>query len=317
MYLKSICLAALCFLSPHLNASGLLKLTKRPLTINGCKQTETRNVLDLALANDGYFVVSNGKKKGDLEFTRFGNLILDEDYFIRTNTGEFLLGINKKSDPKKLSKLKISMSILPPKATSKVKSIINLPATAANDEQYSSSSVLYDSIAASHVLNVEYTKQSLSTWQVEVLVDDIKLSKGSLTFGADGQVIKQEGLSHIQWPTSYGLNDLKIDLSESTQYASPFALQAIKGNGYTLGHFLGVWISMSGRINLVYDNGQGKRLKHCIAIAKFSDPAYLERVEDHLYKPTEKSGPPRLHRENSQYAVLSGFLEQEPCLPSL
>lgn len=312
MTIKSFFLASM-LVTPQLYASNLYRFSSEPLKINQCSLVATGNVLDLALNNDGYFVVSHGKKDSALLFTRYGSLLLNSDGYIVTNGGDYLLGINKKSDPNNLSKLKISMNQIPPKATSKVNIIINLPAMALEGDHFESSITIYDSISGAHILTVDYTKIGLNTWSAQVLVDNVKLNKGKLIFKSNGEISKQEGLAHILWPTDYGLNDLKMDYSMSTAYAAPFSIQAMSNNGYPVGTLVGLSIDRDGGIFLMYDNGISKELKNHIAVAKFTNPTYLEFVMDHLYRPTEKSGPQRLHRVNSQYAVLSGYLEQEPC----
>ncbi|BCA95373.1 hypothetical protein TUM19329_17340 [Legionella antarctica] len=314
MNIKSLFLAILIVVAKQPYAGNLYKLSNESLKINRCDLVETGNTLDLALSNDGYFVVSQGKKNRELFFTRFGQLFLDMDGYMRTSRGDYLLGINKKSDPNKLSKLKISTNHLPPKATTKVNLVVNLPAIASDGDYVQTNGTLYDSISASHVLTIKYTKINFQTWDAQVFVDDIKLNKGKLIFKPSGELSNQEGLSHNQWPTNYGLNDLNIDHSSSTAYASSFYVQSISHNGYSLGALVALTIDQNGGIFLMYDNGQHKELKNHIAVAKFTNPNYLEFVTNHLYRPTAKSGPQRLHRMNSQYAVLSGVLEQEPCV---
>lgn len=313
MSVRSFFIATILLITSPVYAVSLYKFANQPLTINRCVVEPTENALDLALINDGYFVVSHGKKDSELLFTRYGSFFLDADNYIRTISGDYLIGINKKSETNKLSKLKISGNNLPPKATSKVGIVINLPAMAVEGESYLTKSVIYDSISGAHTLTVEHTKISSHTWSTQVFVDDIKLIKGKLIFGKTGKLSKQEGLTHIQWPTDYGLNDLTIDYATSTAYASPFNLQSIQSNGYKLGLLIGLEIDKDGGIFLLYNNGQYKGLKNHIAVAKFTNPSYLEFVIDHLYRSTEKSGPQRVHRVNSQHAILSGYLEQEPC----
>ncbi|KTD82963.1 flagellar hook-basal body complex protein [Legionella waltersii] len=316
MSTKSLLFALIFLVTAPLYAANVYQFSDKPLTVNRCSLIATDNPLDLALMNDGYFVVSKGKKDSELLFTRFGKFLLNRDGYIVSTTGDYLLGINKKSNPNQLSKLKISTSNLPPKATSRVNTALNLPATARENDSYLSNGLLYDSISGTHSLSLEYTKIGLNTWSVQVTVDEMKLNTGTLTFKNNGVLSEQEGLSSIQWPTAYGLNELKIDHTQSTSYASPFVIQHMSNNGYPVGLLTGLTISRDGGVNLLYTNGQYRELKNHIAVAKFLNPTYLEFVRDHFYRPTEKSGPQRLHRVNSDYAVLSGFLEQEPCLHS-
>ncbi|MDR3503583.1 MAG: flagellar hook-basal body complex protein [Legionella sp.] len=313
MSLKSILIAGLLLGTPQLHAGNLYKVGNVPLST--CALEQTGNPLDLALRNDGYFVVSQGKKESELLFTRYGAMGLDPYGYIRTDSGEYLLGINKKSDPNHLSKLKISFKNLPPKATTQVFMSINLPADAYEGSDYHTSSTIYDSISGTHSLEIDFTNTGTNTWSAQVIVDNIKLNKGSLVFKRNtGKLSKQEGLSHILWPADYGLNEMKVDLAGSTQFVSPFSIQTMSSNGHPLGMLTNVGISLDGGILLLYNNGVTKELENHIAVAKFTNPSYLESVTDHLHKATEKSGPPRLHWTNSLYGVLSGYLEEEPCL---
>ena len=107
MTIKSYFLAVLLLTTSSLHANSLYKFSNQPLSINQCTIDETNNTLDLALTNDGYFVISLGKKNSELLFTRYGRLMLDKDNYIVTEKGYYLLGINKKSDPNKLNKFKI------------------------------------------------------------------------------------------------------------------------------------------------------------------------------------------------------------------
>ncbi|WP_133137053.1 flagellar hook-basal body complex protein [Legionella rowbothamii] len=313
MNLKSILIAGLLLGTPQLYAGNFYNISNVPLNI--CALEQTGNPLDLALRNEGYLVVSQGKKDSELLFTRYGAMGLDPNGYIRTYNGEYLLAINKKSDPKHLSKLKVSTKNLPPKATSQVFMSINLPADAHEGSGYHSSSIIYDSISGKHTLEMNFTNIGPNTWSAQVIVDDIKLNKGTLVFkGNTGKLTKQEGLAHILWPADYGLNEMGIDLSGSTQFVSPFSIQTISSNGYPLGLLANVSVSLDGGILLLYNNGVTKELENHIAVAKFTNPSYLESVTEHLYRVTAKSGPPRLHWTNSQYAILSGYLEAEPCL---
>lgn len=296
-----------------IHATDIHSLTNQHITINRCEIERTDNVLDLALTNDGYFVVSQGKKNSELLFTRYGKFRINQDDYIVTENGSYLLGINSKSDPNKLSKLKISWKSLPPKVTSKVSMILNLDHNLQDNSSFKSESNIFDEVGGQHSLEIEYKKNSDNSWGAQVFVDDIKLNKGMLIFRANGKLKQQEGLSHIHWPSKYGLNQLKIDYKGTTSYASPSSIESIRGDGYVRGSLAGVMVDNHGSVSLFYTNGQFKKLKHTIAVAKFANPNYLDPVLDHLYRSSEKSGSQRLHRLNSEYAILSGALEKEPC----
>ena len=314
MTVKLILVTVALIVSSQLHAANLYQLTKEPLTINHCPITVTDNAFDLALTNNGYFIVSHGKKNSELLFTRWGLMLLDKNNYMRTTDGDYLLAITKKSDTKHLSKIKISEKNLAPKATSKIKIRFNLPANAPEGNDYQSTVIVYDSLFNTHLLNIKSAKIAVGTWRARVFVDEVERDEGTLVFNTTGKLSKQEGLRHIQWPADYGMHELTIDFKSSTQFASPFSLEFIASDGYPMGVISGVNINRDGEISLLYNNGQYKILKNRIAVALFTNPRYLEHVSSYLYRPTEKSGQPMIHWVNSEYAVLSGTLEQEDCL---
>jgi flagellar hook protein FlgE len=314
MTIKSILVAAALIISPQLHAGNLFKLTKEPLTINHCPIVVTQYPFDLALLNQGYFVVSHGKKDSELLFTRFGKLRFDSNFYLRTDSGDYLLGLTKKSDPKHLSKIKIPLKNLPPKATRKIEIEVNLPAMETQGIVYESLSTIYDSISKEHKLNIKFTRIGDNTWKARVFVGEVALDEGTLVFNTTGTLSKQEGLRHIQWSLDYGINELKIDFKDSTQFGAPFTIAHIDNDGYRVGVFQAASVTMDGEISLIYDNGVSRILKNHIAVAMFTNPGHLEYVISHLYRPSQKSGPPRIHWKNSEHSLCSGCLEDEPCL---
>lgn len=314
MTIKSLIVAVTLAISPQLYANNLLKLTTEPLTIAQCPIISTDNVLDLALVNNGYFVVSHGKKDSELLFTRFGKMHLDSEDYIRTYDGDYLLAVTKKSDAKHLNKIKIPLKNLAPKATSKINLGSNLPADATREDGFRHHAVIYDSLSKTHVLAIYFAKIIDNTWRVRVFVDEVERDEGTLVFHTNGKFSKQEGLRHVQWPAAYGMHVLKIDLQESTQYYAPYTINVQQTDGYPLGKITGLSITRDGDIDLLYSNGRRKVLKNRIAVAKFTNPAYLEHVVNHLYRPSEKSGQSMIHWVNGEYSVLSGFIEEAVCL---
>ena len=309
--LKSFLVTAVFIVSSQLYAGNILKLTKGPLTINQCALNETNETMDLALLNNGYFVVSSGKKSSELSFTRFGKLYVDADHYIRTDLGNYLLAMAKKSAPNNLKKIQIPTDYVAPKATSKIKIKFNLPANGLSESVYTS---IHDSLSNTSFLELQLTKIADNKWSAEVFSDHkVSLDKGILVFNTSGLLSKQEGLDHVQWPVDYGMQELKINFNGSTQYNSPFAVNTLNTDGHSLGVLVTYYFNENGQIVLHYNNGIMKTLNQRIAVAKFSEPTYLENVSSHLYKPTEKSGQPMIYWTNSERAVLSGYLEEETC----
>ncbi|TAL60811.1 MAG: flagellar hook-basal body complex protein [Legionella sp.] len=314
MNLKGILVLATLAISTPLCAGNLFNLAKEPLIINSCPINSTDNPIDIALLSKGFFVVSNGHKDSEVLFTRFGKLFIDKDSYLRTDDGNYLLSINKKSDAKHLHKIKISTRNLPPQATRSVKYEFNLLATTPSGYDYQVSSNIYDSLGSNHLLNINLTKTQESTWKTTVHVDDIEVAEGFLRFDSAGELSKQEGLKDIRWPAGYGMNRLSLDFKFCTQYASPFQVQLMKADGYSLGVFLYVSISNHGEVIYFYNNGEYKTKKDRIAVALFTNPNYLEKINSRLYRPSERSGQPMIHWVNGEQVIQNCALEAETCL---
>lgn len=314
MSVKATLAAIALLVSPHLQAGNLFNATNEPLLINQCPITITNNPFDLALMNTGYFVVSKGKSNSEQLFTRFGQMLLDENGYVRNNSGDYFLAVTKKSDASHLSKIRISRKPLAPKASTQISIGLNLPANALNASDYDASSTIYDSLSNTHVASIKAVKTAVGHWKVIVSVDGIERDRGALVFSDKGEFTRQEGLNHVQWPADYGMHELKIDLKSSTQFSSSYSVQFLRSDGYPMGVFASAGVSQDGEIYLLYTNGQYKKLKNRIAVALFTNPGYLEHVAGNLYRPSEQSGRAMIHWVNSEHAVLGGALELEACL---
>ncbi|WP_298625109.1 flagellar hook-basal body complex protein [uncultured Legionella sp.] len=309
MNIKAILCTAVLIISSHVHAIHLFQLSKEPLIINQCPISSTDNLLDLALLNKGYFVVSHGKRVSEHLFTRFGRMSLDSKEYIRNMNGEYLLGISKKPGSNHLSKIKIPLKPSTPQITRKVDISINLPATA--NKEYLSSTIIYDALSGTHILTIRFEKIRELTWSSRVFIDDIEQDQGTLIFKPSGILSEQIGFEHVNWPED-GLNKLNLNFKHSTQYAEPYSINFIRADGHSMGHLAGLGISDSGDIVLYYTNGQHRILKR-IAVAFFTNPEYLTHVMSHLYRPTEKSGMPGIHWANSDYSMMSNALEEQSC----
>jgi len=88
-------------------------------------------------------------------FICFGSLFLNREGYVVISSSDYLPGINNKSDPNRQSKLKIYTQNLPPKATTNVEMIINLPALAPQGNYAINSMTLYDSISGIFILTFD------------------------------------------------------------------------------------------------------------------------------------------------------------------
>lgn len=98
-------------------------------------------------------------------------------------------------------------------------------------------------------------------------------------------------------PLTHNLNNgssllnLNIDLSNSTQFGSPFAMQSIHDDGYTTGSLAGLEIDGSGIVYGRYSNGQSLAMGQ-IQLANFADPESLQNLGNTSWAETISSGQP-------------------------
>lgn len=203
-------------------------------------------------------------------------------------------------------------------------------ATPSSDSySYKTSTTFYDSLGNSHVLDMYYIQADPSaavgspnagaanTWYFAAKVDgkdvSIPATPGtdnasnlySVNFNGDGSFnsTKQPGGAAttspgqipITIPTSV-LNGassmtLNIDLSNSTQFGSPFAVQTLDDNGNTTGSLQSLSIDQTGKIFGTFSNGKNSLLGS-IQIANFADPSKLQNLGQNSWIQTNASGKP-------------------------
>lgn len=87
-------------------------------------------------------------------------------------------------------------------------------------------------------------------------------------------------------PTS---SNFVIDLNGTTQFGSPFSVNAVSQNGFTTGRLSGLDVNSEGIIFARYTNGQAKTLGQ-VALANFNNTQGLQPLGDTLWGETFESG---------------------------
>lgn len=80
-----------------------------------------------------------------------------------------------------------------------------------------------------------------------------------------------------------------VDLANTTQYGSAFAVQSLTQDGYATGQVSGIDVDTSGVIFARYSNGQSLALGQ-VALANFANPQGLQRLGDNTWGETFSSG---------------------------
>jgi len=92
-------------------------------------------------------------------------------------------------------------------------------------------------------------------------------------------------------PTPPTSSNFEIDVSDLTQYGSPFAVNDLSQNGFTTGRLVGLDVDASGIILSRFSNGESLVLGQ-VALANFNDVEGLAPAGDTVWVQTFASGDP-------------------------
>lgn len=204
------------------NAGGVLSSTRRLVDVQGSLE-QSRSATDLAVAGNGFFVVSENDQPltngGSVAFTRAGSFSVDAQGFLVNAQGFYLQGWPIQADgsvassPTSLSTLSpinVADTVASAEATNEVTLTANLsstqttydPVAAANTytvgdlasgdiaPHFESSIEIFDSLGAPRTVAVGFLKTAPNTWQVEIYTRPAGLAPANPGGRvADGQVV--------------------------------------------------------------------------------------------------------------------------------
>ena len=282
----------------------------RPITLRqfsqGALQT-TAGPLDVAIQGDGFFIVSG--LNNSTQFTRGGNLQVDLSGNLVTPTGEKLQGwttVNNVLDTNApVNDIQVPVgTVKAPIPTRSFSYDLNLNAAATAGpppDTFSNSVEIFDSLGASHVLTVRFTKSATAgQWDYSISVPDTDLTApftpvtGSLTFDANGRLTTPAATDpapQIQI-TGFadGASDMTIDWSlynglapRISQYAQPSAVAAVAQDGSPAAQLVRIGIGDGGKILAQYSNGQQIPVGQ-LAMATIRNPESLIAVGNNNYQ---------------------------------
>lgn len=214
------------------NAGGVLSSTRRLVDVQGSLE-QSRSSTDLAIAGNGFFVVSENNRPltngGSVAFTRAGSFSVDAQGFLVNAQGFYLQGWPIQSDgsvassPTSLSTLSpinVADTVSSAEATGEVTLTANVSSTqtaydpstntyvagdmATGDitPHFESSIEIFDSLGAARTVAVGFLKTAPNTWQVEIYTRPAGLApanpgglvaNGQITFDTSGRVTATTG----------------------------------------------------------------------------------------------------------------------------
>jgi len=316
--------------------------TGRPFTVRRFTQgaiQSSSGLLDAAIQGDGFFIARDSQ--GATLLTRAGNFQVDAVGNLLTLTGDKVLGWTEDAtgtvDPNSaIGPIVVPVgSLKPPIATTRFSLDLNLNAAAQTGQPegtFSSPIEIVDSLGASHILTVTFTKSATAnTWDYSVTipgadVGDVnpsrEVARGSLTFDAGGKLSSPASTSPtVALPITglaNGASDLDLNwevynsvgAARVTQYTQPSAVSANAQNGSAAASLIRVGLADGGKILAQYSNGQ-QRVVGQLAIGSIRNPESLIAVGNNSFQCSARTALPAigLPETGGRGKVLGGALE--------
>ena len=180
---------------------------------------------------------------------------------------------------------------------------------------HTTSTTIYDSLGNAHVLSMYFIQEQTvegsekTPWTMHLQVNgrDVGASAYNLVFNSDGSLdaSMSDKIEVNNWvprkpdgtpngatgPNGNPNSTFAVDISQLTQYGSPFAVNDMQQDGYTTGRMAGLDVNKDGVIFARYTNGQSQVIGR-VALATFKDMDGLASVGDTTWVETYRSGQP-------------------------
>ena len=262
---------------------------------------------DMALNGAGFFVVENGKTEN---LTRAGDFSLSSTGALITTSGESVMGYGALDGVANTNSGLVPI-VLPVGTTETAQQTANVALTTSLDSDaavgtaFSTSSTIYDSLGASHLATVTYTKDSSTTWGYSIALPSADYTgtpvnnTGTLTFNSNGQLTTPAtDVTGVSFPTmADGASDLTFNFNLYDASKNPIVSQtsgtstttASTQDGYASGTYTGFTVDGSGVISAAFSNGHNAVVGQ-IAVGTVADEGALTRTGSNDYATTAASG---------------------------
>jgi flagellar hook protein FlgE len=281
---------------------------------------------NMALSGNGFFVTQSNA--GTQNYTRAGDFTVNPAGYLTTASGDLVMGYGATngvvSTTGSLQSLQVGLgSVIPASATSQFNIKANLNSNATTGSTYSSTTPVFDSLGAQHVLTVTYTKSATTnqwTYQTTMPTADLSasalptsgtntiLGSGTLNFDSSGNMVfaptvpatvpatyvKSLSVAVPGFADGGAASTLAWDLADANGNGTITQTDlgnttASTQNGQGAGTLTSFSVQADGTIQGVYSNGQTDALGQ-VAIASFANTQGLTRVGGNDYQATPGSG---------------------------
>ncbi len=272
----------------------------------------TDNPLDLAVSGKGFFQLAGN---GETVYSRAGNFKLDFDGNVVNNDGLSIMARqadNNGTITGAIAPLQLSNAYVNANPTASLVGGMNFDAREAETDSswilvagipdttgYNSSTTttIYDSLGNDHTLALYFSKLDPVTnpneWNVRTLIDGNLEDTSTILFNTDGSY-NSPALIPVTFNPGGGASAgqaFDIDITDSTQYGSDFAVTSLQQDGFTAGQLLGVDVDDTGIVFARYSNGQSQTVAQ-VVLANFANVQGLKPIGNSGWIETFSSGSP-------------------------
>lgn len=290
---------------------------------------QTGGVFDLAIRGSGWFVVKGAHDgmQGDF-FSRDGRFHIDESGVLVNSEGLKVQGYivdaagNTATAPTDI----VLDQTSPPNPTTGVELALNLdsraippaafdPLNASLTSNFSTSATVFDSLGASHRLDVFFRTSGAGAWEWHALVDGGELTAGvagtptevangtlsyTTTGALDIETVVASSADFVGATPGQVIDfdfgdaittDAGTGLAGSTQFASTSNVTALAQDGLASGLLVDVLVTEDGTITGRFSNGQFRAMAR-VALATFASDHGLRRSGNQLFGESADSGNP-------------------------
>jgi flagellar hook protein FlgE len=286
--------------------------------------TTTENPLDLAINGNGFFEVTNGTQT---LYTRNGQFQANKDGYIVNSAGLQLMGYPANDQgviqPGAARALQLPTGGVDPNVTTEINVEMNLDARLAttlpatgpqidfnNAATYNNATSIsvFDAKGQDVAVTYYFQKSATDTWNVYATANGVTLAGTaaaplpvtSITFPADGSAptaptgpvtITIPATTNANGAATLPITGVALDLTQTTQFGSPFGVTNMSQDGYSAGKLASLSIEKSGIVMATYSNGQSKPAGQ-IELATFRNPQGLAPQGGNVWARTFASGDP-------------------------
>ena len=273
-------------------------------------------------------------QNGATSYTRNGQFHLDKDGYIVNDQNRMLLGVLADSTgaiPQQppTDMLKVDFVTGTPNPTTDAAITANLDSRqtaptggaflSTDPDTYNSSTAMtvFDSLGNPHTLSYYFVKSATANqWDLYTRLDGnapTGTEPTTVTFNSSGALTSAPMLTKSYTVTTGAVSPLAfdIDVSNMTQFGSPFAVNDLTQNGFAPGNLAGVSVSKEGIVQARYDNGQTRDIGQ-IALFNFRNPNGLASIGNNQWTETGDSGQPTPGNPNTGiFGVLQASAVEE------